>query len=519
MPTAPSVITDNGHGDGRVKRAPKAKAAQEYVAGGTFPWTPEQLQALLEEKDDVELSFGFDIYDRMLLDPHIWGMHCTVKVAILRRGLSVTPAVKQKVAGEQEPDYDLAAEIAQFVKRQIQRLDRPFVTDVLWDMLDAIATGNRVAELVFEDKEPLDQDAFPLLKKQIGDYPLQLRAVKVKPRRTTAFVVDPYLNVVGLLVLMPGRPYALLGGMLLTSPEQLENLLPRSKFAVLTFGSKDADPRGRAGLRPLYSAWWFKRQVDPEFLAYVAQFARPGLIGTLAENAQEEQEEDPETGELLFDAEGVPVTTGPDTRMETALVNFRGGTYIVIPFGATVKPLEVQGEGAPFLNAYEYLDGQMSTAYLHQKLATSEAQFGTRAQSQTHQDILDTLTEFDRTKVEEFIEREIFLPLVRYNYGEAAEHLVPKASLGDTGEADLAEQLQGLAAVGYTVDASQYPEIDARTGLPPRDPASIEHAQAMQQAALDGMQAKGQPPAPGEPQPPGQQQQDGKQPVGAAGKG
>lgn len=131
-------------------------------------------------------------------------------------------------------EAELAAEITEFCEENLRQLDRPFV-ETMYEMLDAIAVGNRVAEQVYK------------VRKDEKDVPrMFLRALKTKPRRSVAFVVDPYNNVVGVLGLIPGQAYPVLTGSVVAQPEQVPNMMHRSKFAIFTWGSQSGDPRGQA---------------------------------------------------------------------------------------------------------------------------------------------------------------------------------------------------------------------------------------------------------------------------------
>jgi hypothetical protein len=103
-------------------------------------------------------------------------------------------------------------------------------------------------------------------------------AIKPKPLTATAFVVDAYMNVLGLLGAKPGHGAPSYAGAVI-DPKS-DQILPREKFAIFTFRPKHGDPRGTSILRPAYAAWWMKWQVHQEYLKYLAQFAGPGLIGT-----------------------------------------------------------------------------------------------------------------------------------------------------------------------------------------------------------------------------------------------
>jgi hypothetical protein len=103
---------------------------------------------------------------------------------------------------------------------------------------------------------------------------LQLRALKVKPIRSVAFVTDAYLNVLGLVGAKPGQTVPAVSDL---APAEI---IPREKFCILSWRPKDGDPRGTSVLRPAYDPWWRKRQTIPEYLKYLAQFAGPSLWAT-----------------------------------------------------------------------------------------------------------------------------------------------------------------------------------------------------------------------------------------------
>jgi hypothetical protein len=92
-----------------------------------------------------------------------------------------------------------------------------------------------VAELVYEVKPgPTGRDL------------LQLVAIKPKPPRATAFVVDAYLNVLGLLGARPGMVAPSTRG---GDRPNSDRDPAREKFAIFTFRPKHGDPRGTSILR------------------------------------------------------------------------------------------------------------------------------------------------------------------------------------------------------------------------------------------------------------------------------
>jgi hypothetical protein len=468
----PPLITDKAIGDGRLKHGPSADPRKEMVAGGQNLWLGALYRALPHYIDDVTTDFGIDLYERMRLDPQAESCLILLKMAALGGGLDLVC-----VRDDGDEDYEQAKEITDFCQRNIEGLARPFVSETLFELLDGLAYGNRVAEQIYEVRQG-GEDAGKLC----------LAMLKVKPIRSTAFVVDAYNNVIGLLGLIPGQGLSVLSGMLVGAPPTAPNLLPRRKFVVFTYRPKAGDPRGSSILRPAYNAWWLKQQLWPEYLKYLTQFGGPSLIGTTPEKTQNYPLLNAD-GSIQTDTNGDPVYVEPEEAMLAALQEFRNGTAAAFPFGSTVTPLEMQGNGEAFLSAIELFDKQMAKAILCQTLATEQAQHQARAASQTHQDILALVVQHIKTCVEQMIVADILRPLVEYNFGPEAVALTPTASLGDTAEEDFAGQATAIAALetsGY-LDPTQYAGLDARLGLPKRAPESIQQAIERKNAApMDG---------------------------------
>lgn len=395
-------------------------------------------RALPAYVDDVTADFGDDLYDRMLVDAQVSACVSILKAAILEEGVALAPAVDDKAAD----GYARAVEIRDAAEAMLEDLATP-LDDVLWDLLNSLAFGNRVAEQVYELGPGPDGRAI-----------LRLRALKVKPRRSTAFVVDRFMNVLGLLADVGGR------GRASTSIHDVrpDEILPREKFAVLTFRPRDADPRGTSILRPAYDPWWRKRQVMVEYVKYLAQFAGPSLVGFTAEDAEDGVAED-----------GAPRTA--EELMLEALLAFQNGTATVFGHGASVTPIEMQGDGKAFLDAVAGCNLEITKAVLTQQLATEEGQHQARAAAQVHQDVLDTLIRQGKRGVVRMLARDVLRTWVRWNWGDAAIPLAPIPSLGTTERRDVPALMSAIAALtraGYP-HPSQYPAIDALLGLPIRD--------------------------------------------------
>src|SRR5262249_35025325 len=115
----------------------------------------------------------------------------------------------------------------------------------------------------------------------------------------------------------------------------------------------------------------------------------------------------------------------PADAMAQAFENMRNASFAVFPNGAAVQQLDPVGEGAGFERAINLADSQISKGLLYQTLATSEAQFGTRAQSQTHMQVLDLLVWRLKGKIACAIKCDLVEKAIRYNFGDEALRFTP----------------------------------------------------------------------------------------------
>lgn len=404
----------------------KTEPTREYVAGGDgglgwwYTQASQRLRTLPHCIDDVTADLADDLYDRMMVDPQAGGAVNIFRASILEDGVKLTSPVEKDADG-----YDLGQEIAATCTTALDELDIP-VDDVWWNMLDALPFGNKVGELVY---------------RQDGKW-LMLRAIKVKPRHATAFVVDQFNNILGLV-----GPSGLRSG-----ADGQPTLLPLEKFAVLSFRPKDADPRGTSVLRPAYNGWWLKQQTWVEFLKYLTQFASASLVGKTPPGAKAANPGDPKPADVML----------------AQLLGFRNGTAVVLPAGAELDPLFSTGEGQAFHRAFELYGREIVMGVISQTRAILEAEHGSKADSQTSQDILDTLVRQAKKSVQRMIRRDVLRPFVRYNYGEAAVPLAPVVTLGNVEEQDRTPMWNAFAALWKSgaLDESQRAEMCRILGLP-----------------------------------------------------
>ena len=453
-----------------------ASAVREYVAGtGYSSLLGNFYRTLGRSSDDVEEVIGLDTYERMVRDPQVFSCLSILKMAAISQEVQIQPAAK-----EEDPRYAEAEEYADFCRRCVARIPG-FRTSFLFEMLDALAFGHRLAEQTFEVAGG-GEDRGKLVWKTL----------KVKPRTSYAFITDAYGSWVGLLGVVPGLYWQGTSGTFTYSAEALAeqaNVLPPDKFALLTFHPKAGDPRGTAWLRPAYDAWFLKTQLYPEYWRYLMQFASPSVIGTVGPDQVRTPLLD-ENNDPVLDTNGNVVYLDPLHDLLTALLAYKNGGAIALPHGSDVKSLFTYNTGEAFRFAVDLLNHEINKGILFQSLATMEAQFGSRSASQTHQDILEIAIQYVRTTLENMVAQMLSF-LLRINFGDDAVALTPKVNLGDTEQQDFAAKAGAVARLdtaGFW-DASQYPQLDTMLGAPRRTQEEADARAAMRLAAASTIEA------------------------------
>jgi hypothetical protein len=445
----------------------------EYVSGGNRLWSVNYLRTLAFAVDDVTAEFGADLYERMLLDPRCAADIDTLILAVLADGIHITPAEEpfttDPTTGKQtqNPKYPLAKEIAEFIGRNLADLSDTFnpetATPLYWsvyDMLRACAFGNRIAEIIY-DIPDTGQDRGKLI----------LKGLHVKPRESLVFLVDVYNNILGFVALIPGYGAPVLMQGLVVDPENVPNLLPPDKFAVLTWRGKNNDPRGCSLLRAAYEPWFTKCQIKQERLKWLAQMAGGLLVGKTSSVSVAAQAVDA-SGNPLLDTHGNPILIQPEQAMLNSLIAVQNGTAIALPPGADLDVHYPQAL-SPFDAALDRQDREISTAILGQSRMQMEAQHGSKADSQTGQDVFGLRVAQGKRALTSMLQTQIVQRLVRLNYGADALRLCPKVALTATEPHDFAAS---ATAVSYLMRAgylapSQFREVDAILGLPVRTEA------------------------------------------------
>jgi hypothetical protein len=421
--------------------------------------------------DDAERDFGIAIYERMLNDPVLESSVNDLKVAVLSQGPRFLARVKAPFPGQDDPErqaeYEQAEEIRTFIEDMCDRLQQSF-EDILSEVLDFLPFGHIVAEQTYEPRNGK----------------LALTSLRVKPRRSYAFVVGPHMELTGLIAAKP-----MMGWISSGTPLSTEEIIPREKFLIVSHSTRFTDPRGRSCLRTSYNAWYLKQQTWPNYLKFLAQFGTPSIAGYLPPDAGDVEQVDAE-GNTVFDDAGNPVTMTAEEAFVTKLAAFANGTAIALPNGSSLQLIQSTGDGAAYTKAFDLYDRQMTRGILIAARATMESEHGSRADSGTAADVLAQFTQFLRRKVEIAFFRDVIRPAVLYNYGQEAadSRLCPFLSLSSVAPENVAEVGNMIAnlARAEVLHSSQYQGIDAMLGLPERDfQAQMDETVAAKEAAAD----------------------------------
>ena len=395
-----------------------------------------------------------------------------------------------------------AVKTVEYLERAV--LDRVDLDSVLFELCLSCILGHQLAEQTYLLEESGD-DA--------GNY--YLAALKVKPVRTYAFVQDVFSNTVGVIGLVPGQVNPVLTGALITVPGELPRVVPNSKVVRLTHQGRWNDPRGTSLGRAVYRQWWEKIECATEWMKALARFGTPWVAGITAPDAEVL---------LPLDANGNPLPqTGPDGKPvavltpEQQLLNglllMQSGTAGAFPAGTVLQLLQTSGTGQAFVLKIQQCDTAIAKGISGQTLDSEEAEYGTRAQAEVHQDTAGLGPRHFRRVVERMLCDQLFRPLLAYNGGscigapeipgrELARLFCPKGGLTPTEPQDwpkIAAAVGGLKTSMYLAP-SQVPTTDKMLGLPHRQPEELEALQQEAEAATAAAEAQANPGAqPGGP--------------------
>ena len=288
-------------------------------------------------------------------------------------------------------------EIAAFVEEQLKELDG--FSDNLMDILDAIGKGISFQEIEWEYRDG------------------HVVVGNIEYVHQKKFYYDTLTDALML------RTEAFPGGI----------PLPENKFIVHRYKARSGHPSRYGVLRVVAWMYLFKNYDLKDWVSFCEVYGMPLRLGTYDATASEKDKA------ALMDA---------IVRMGTDAAG-------IVPSGTDIKFIESNKQSS--VDIYERLarfcDEQMSKAIVGQTLTSDSG--GSYAQSKTHNDVRQDLTEADCKAVMETVRRDLIRPLVEFNFGVQAH--VPYFILNATETDDLketAEIVNTLAAAGLEIPKS-----------------------------------------------------------------
>lgn len=439
----------------RDERGPVTGIVGSYIGSSERYGFIQTDRALPQTIDDAERDFGEDIYDRMANDAILGGAEVYLKVLVLSVDLRVAPAIEEPRPHEpahRHAEFAEAKAAADFCQAFLDRLshtDRP-IRNTLWEMMDAVRKGHRLAEIDAEVAED------GILKGRLVP-----KSIRPKPRRNYAFVLDEYNTFRGVIAVVPGVSIALRNG-IVYGLEEIPNAIAPSKLMVLTIGGKDGDPRGQSWFRRAYDPWYRKQIVKPEAVKTAVQFGGGMITAIAPEDINQVNVQDPITGKTVHIQQAI----------QSILQQLSNGGTATFPGGTKIDVHRPDSDGSYFEDFFDRCDREMVTTFLLSGRSMLEARHGSKADSGASQDVIDDLVQFMRHELCEMVRLRLFRPFVEMNFGAMfADRFTPRATMLRMSRPDFAANATAVAALktaGY-LDPSQLVDIDREIlGLPER---------------------------------------------------
>lgn len=419
-------------------------------------WVAALYRTLPPYVDDLTRDFGPDLYARMQTDPQVAADLRLIKMAVLADPVQLD--LPDGVGADDPVRFGPATMIRAFCTHTLTHL-HPGLTPTLFALLDGLAEGHKLAEIVWTVGTPPPP---PGIVYPPGPKVL-ITAIKPKPSTRYSLVVDPFNTLWGALYQPPGQGAALWGQW--ADLTQLPpNFVARDSLVHLVWNPLDNDPRGSSLLRAVYRAWWSKGQMWPGHLAALATFAQPSLWQNLSREGL--------APIATYDATGlITGYTDPVTHALAQLQNLRNGS-VGVGVDSALQVIAPQGVGQAFEAAVALYNREIATGLLGSARATQEAQFGSKADSQTGQDVVGLLIAYIRGLVAEVIRADVLTPLVLRNFGPDALALLPVVRLSAAEQQDRAALMLAVSSLEGSgwFTPSQKPAMDAQLGVPIRTP-------------------------------------------------
>jgi hypothetical protein len=432
----------------------KITVTEEAVSGGYLPFG-YQVQSLSPFIYDLNFpKFNYEAQRAMAKDAEV---HAGVEFlvdAILEDGINTLPALD-----DTDANFEEAKIIEAFIKRNLETTpDQPFIASMKELIRDAFYHAHKIGEIVLRFEEGGEDDV-----------KLVLDRIKPKPQTATAFVVDEFLNIIGLIGAKRGQLTVNYGQV---SPE---NIIPKEKFLICTLQRANSDPRGVSQVTAAFEPFCDKQTTRQQFALWRKKCAIRSWTATTPPNSQPMEARDSNGQVILIN--GVPKLISVNDSTATVLARMENNTVAVFSDGTNVTAHELNGTGEQFEKSFAFNNKEIRKAILLQTMATSENDkggLGSGGHATGERVITRRINAFRLHVADQISDFCTFL--VELNFGADKRHLTPKIDLGDANKLDLNGRLLALSRSGYTLDPSQFDALDSDMGLPRRDENALERA-------------------------------------------
>ena len=419
-----------------------ANLTEKYLGQGLLGLGPYLTVLDNRSANEIVCEHGYAILRKMLADSEV-----DASVDALIQAATSQPATFSSQIEEGEPGWLKAKGIADFVTYAFNQIP---IDDWKKEQLrNTLAFGNGVSEL---DWDVVGE----------GQYEGKFIYKGLRPQRPEdyGFITDRWGTIFGVAPLgLASGTFFPLGNLVPLSTDKetiLKGAVPRYKLAIWTWEQRGMDPRGTSILIPAYVPWWSKQRAIEEWSCWLGRYAQPSIWATPGPNAIPTC--DPRTN----------VVTQPTEALLNALLNFRSGSALALPFGSTVQLLSASGSVEPFLKSIEMFNQEITRAILGQHLATAEGTTSSKPGAELHALVLRMLINSIRQYMLRQMTVELVRPLVQANYGLVEDKFIPSLSLGDDdGFPPSVTEVAVLFQAGYFTE-DQLRVLDKRLGFPIR---------------------------------------------------
>lgn len=404
----------------------------EYVSSYSFGYNPTYRESALPTAiDDNTTYLREDLYEQMLYDAQVRANVNLLIYGIIGGGIEVEPA----------SNSSRDREIAAFIKRCLVEVieETPLLTDTLPDMLMAMAHGNRICEIVWNNPNESVEKGY-----------WTIRRAKVKDRRKVTFWADITGNVSGIAVRDVWTNLAQFpDGVVFPAQDPSVAVFPltddlfKDNFGWISWKPKNGSPLGSSDLQSAYNAWWFKKQIEPEYMKYMANFAIGSLWMELSENAAGVRRNTVGLdGEVSADD-----ALSPTDRGVAMLQQFQNMSVMAVENGTKINTIQSTSDGRPFTLALDHFNNEITLSITGQ--ATANTKEGSSGRSPVvGQEILDGPIGYGRMKGEAFLQRFFVNPIIRRNYSRLVRP--PRVKLPGKNKDDFLTSASGVSKLLLT---------------------------------------------------------------------